>query len=174
MHLVGSTRGWVLGGVVAALCWSALVGAPPAGAQQDYPPRPGVVFSDPSPGPGDTVLISGPGRPGAPVVIMVCGSPLATTTVGDDGTFSIEVTIPAAMPASCLLEVYVDGELVSSSTIQVVAQAPPPAVRPLSAGALASTGSPTDVVVQVGIGLTTLGAMLALAARRRRRLLPAP
>ncbi|MGK2950550.1 MAG: LPXTG cell wall anchor domain-containing protein [Acidimicrobiales bacterium] len=142
--------------------------AGPAAAGEEYEPPPGIEVDDSTPGPGDTVTISGEScAVGAEVTITLAGEEVATATVGDDGTFSTTFDVPAdAAPGDYEVEVIGCGAEVLGTTITVSGPAPTPA----AGGALPETGSSdTEPLVRTGAVLLAAGAVLVFAVRRRQQ-----
>jgi hexosaminidase len=145
--------------------------AVPASAQQ-YPPGGttcGVGAT--SLGPGDQITVSGSGwQPGSTVTFTLQpGSiPLGSTTVGDDGSFSTVLTVPASVaPGSYSLScsgIDVEGNPISrNNPIQVLAAG--------GGGGAAFTGNTLNVPLWMALvaGLLASGVLLVVLGGRRRR-----
>lgn len=153
--------------------------AAPAAAQQ-YPPNEiSVSVSDTTPCPGDVVTASGTFRgenfePGLPVVVTLDGSTeLGTPVAGDDGTFSLEITIPADLTGSHTITATGtanNGEPVTGNADFTVGDCDVTTTT-APGGALPRTGSNSTMpLVRAGVALAALGGvLLAFAAKRRRR-----
>lgn len=142
--------------------------AGPVSAGEAYEPPPGIEVDDSTPGPGDTVTISGESCAiGAEVTITLAGEEVATATVGDDGTFTATFEVPAdAAPGDYEVEVIGCGAEVLGTTITVSGPAPTPG----GSGALPETGSSdTEPLVRTGAVLLAAGAVLVFAVRRRQQ-----
>ncbi len=175
-----------------------------AGAQ--YPPVVCVVTINPaSVAPGATATLSGsvttnngPAAVGSPVSFSINGEPLGSTTTGEDGSFSLVVTIPD-LPAGTYSIVAdcgagPDGDVLGNTDVVITdgngGNTNPPGGNNQgnnqgnqggnqgnqggnqgnqSGGNLARTGTDLGLPVQIGIGLLALGGIiLALSASRRR------
>jgi len=157
--------------LLAVIAAALVMVAPPASAGEDeeYPPPEecAVAVDDDSPEPGDTITISGSNwEPGATATILVGGAEVGTATVGEDGTWTFEHTIPNDMEPG-VYEVTADGcesGDVLSTTITVTA---PAAAAP---AAIPRTGSSsTEPLVRTGAVLIAAGAVLVYAVRRRHQ-----
>ena len=159
--------------LTAILAVAAMSAAPAhageAPAPDPYPSTECTVSVDnDSPAPGDTITITGEKwDPGATAVISVGGAEVGNATVGDDGTFSFEYTIPSDAEGGDYA-VEVDGcegaGEVLGTTITVVE---PAAEEPR---ALPATGSSsTEPLVRTGAVLIVAGAVLVYAMRRRNQ-----
>jgi LPXTG-motif cell wall-anchored protein len=160
--------------LMATLAVAAMSAAPAhAGEEPDPEPYPStectVAVDNDSPAPGDTITITGEKwDPGATAVISVGGAEVGNATVGEDGTFSFEYTIPSDAEAGDYA-VEVDGcegaGEVLGTTITVVE--PAAAEQPR---ALPATGSSsTEPLVRTGAVLIAAGAVLVYAVRRRNQ-----
>lgn len=146
----------VIAAVLAVML--ALFSASPAGAQTYGEP---ITVS-----PGETITVTGSGcSPGANVKIFLDDELLTSTTADDDGSFTVDVTIPLdtslglhTLTATC------DGSVTLTLTLNVVAS-----------GTLPVTGSSdrTGLVVGIGAALVVLGAAALYGARLRRDAAPA-
>jgi hypothetical protein len=114
-------------------------------------------------GAGHQVIAAGP----ALARLVAASRPLAQgtitlgrTTAGDDGAFSITVTIPSSTaPGVYTLSAISGGNVLSVATLRVVA----------AGGGLPFTGADVGPGLAVGAGLIVAGGLLLLAVRRRRR-----
>jgi uncharacterized surface anchored protein len=150
--------------------------AVPAAAQQYPPETKTIAASDTTPCPGGPTTITGEGfDAGSTVTVTLDGTtPLGTPTAGDDGTVSLEVTIPTTT-ATGQHTIEATGTGISAAitaTLNVVSCEEAPTTTVVTpGGSLPSTGSnSTMTLVRFGLALAAIGGvLLAVAAKRRRR-----
>lgn len=140
-----------------------------------YPPvqcsAPTLFVSSTTVTPGETITISGCGYgPGQTVTITLHSSPvvLAVVTVGSNGRFSTQVTIPLDTSFG---HHYLEASGTSAgqtASIAVVVKPAPAAAHSSSSGGLPFTGADIAGMVLAGLILVSGGTMLLVAARRRR------
>ena len=139
---------------------------------------------------GASLTVSGSGFvAGATVTISINGTAVGTTTADASGSFSTSVTVPASTPvgsatvvassdscnhtASTTTEVLSAGGTTStnvagtSTNVAGTSTAKPTAAVASTSSTLPRTGSNSGALVALAVGLTGLGAVALLAARRR-------
>ncbi len=133
---------------------------------------------------GASLTVSGSGfAGGATITISINGTAVGTTTATAGGSFSTSVTVPASTPvgpasvvassdscnhsASTTTEILSAGGTTSTNVGGTSATAKPTAAVATTSSTLPRTGSNTGSLVAVAVGLTGLGAVALLAARRR-------
>lgn len=151
--------------------------AAPALAQDDYPPDPGptAAVSDIVVVPGEAITVVGDGwQPGSTVTIDLGGAVLGTAPVGQDGTFSTTVTIPAnTRPGAHTLRISgtgADGQprtVTIAITVVETAGVGTPGVTPGTG--LPTTGGQPLLALFAATGLLVTGSAAVLVARRRNR-----
>lgn len=178
---------------VAVVCAAVFLLAPAAGAQDadgcNIYVTP-VISADSSVTQGGVLSVSGSGfAAGATVTIAVNGVTVGTTTADASGGFSTTVTVPAdsapgaatvtATSPSCDHSASTGIEILPAggsatptqpSNVQNAAAKPTAAVASATqtpSSSLARTGSNSGPMVALAVGLTGLGAVALLAARRR-------
>ncbi|MGH9213812.1 MAG: hypothetical protein ACRD2C_24535 [Acidimicrobiales bacterium] len=151
--------------------------AAPAAAQQYPPDVNSVTVSDTTPCPGDVVTVSGTVagegfEEGTTVVVTLDGATqLGTPSVGADGTFSLDVTIPADLTGEHTIVATGTGSDVSLSATFEVGDCDATTTTVAAGGSLPRTGSNSTMpLVRAGLALAAVGGvLLAIAAKRRRR-----
>jgi hypothetical protein len=145
-----------LGAVAAA---AVMLLASPAAAQ--YPDVADIAVSDTTLAcPGEDFTISGEGfLPGETVTIFFDGEEVASVTAGDDGTFTVTITVPdAAAGSHTVTAVGEESGGDASATVTCVAGA-----------AVAFTGANISVGLILVAALIAVGAVALYAGRRRSR-----
>lgn len=151
--------------VALVITGALLLVAGPASAQTpvpDYPPGAAdISLSDISAAcPGGTTTIFGENFiPGVPVSIQFDGQEIASVTPGDDGTFSVTITLPEAAAGTHTISAVQPGSDTASATITCVVAAP----------GLAVTGGNVQMWMLLVAGLVVVGAVALVAGRRRAR-----
>lgn len=148
--------------------FGVILTAGPAIAGEDYTPPPGIEVDDDTPGPGDTVTVSGESCAiGAEVTITFGGVEVATTIVGEDGTFSVTFEVPDdTEPGTYEVEATGCGAEVIGTAITVAGPTP----TTIGGNSLPQTGSSsTEPLVRTGAVLVAAGAVVVYAVRRRQQ-----
>jgi len=131
----------------------------PGGGNAQYPPDGGIVVDNPTVDVGGEVSFQGSGCvPNETLQVLFDGHPIGTISSDADGRFAGSIAIPkGTAPGTHLLTVRGSG-CVFNTTITV-------------AGNLAFTGSSnhTGTYVLAGIAAVTVGFVLVVGSRRRRR-----
>ena len=153
---------------LSALFIGALVVAAPAGAQQYPPQQEGIQTSDSTVSPGQPITVAGCCIAGE-VTITFESVVLGTTTASPaDGSFSVQVTIPAdASPGTHTITASGQafdgsGPVVYSTTVTVSG-----AAAPTGAGLPRTGSSSTIPLTRVAIMLVVVGSAFVIGARRR-------
>ena len=130
-----------------------------------------------SPGASFVVVFSGC-QLGETVNVTLAGVTVATTCTGAGGTgrlmqpaggtASATLTAPTAPGTYTITATGLTSGFTASTTITVVAQTTTTAARTGGGGGLPTTGSDSEPIVQIGVGLVAVGAGLAFVAHRRR------
>lgn len=184
-----STRSRVAS-VVAALAFAigvVAVGTGTAGAAEacsleGYTGAPVLTVTPGTVRPGTEVTITGTGfaPPGCETTIAVGDTVIGKVIVGEDGSFTLNWTVPADWPLGDfdVSASGMDGTVLASTTIDVVSgTTTPPADVPVAhqpsapsgGGLLPKTGSQILPVAMGGMVLLVVGAGLVVLAMRRRR-----
>jgi hypothetical protein len=121
--------------------------------------------------PGDVVTVSGTGGlPGNPVSVELHSTPvvLGSTLVGADGSYRLNLTIPAVGDGAHELVVVfgLDGSAQVSTAVTVATPLAATSAAATSARALASTGADGSPVAATALVLLLLGALLVVRRRR--------
>jgi uncharacterized surface protein with fasciclin (FAS1) repeats len=115
------------------------------------------------------LLLTGVGTPGREVAVLVDGVQVGTTTVGDDGTWSLPVELPAGAPEVVVQTLDADGQVLNESeplTFSIATPVPPavtvpetaPAAGSVSLSGTAAPGAEVEIVVDGEVvGTTTAG-----------------
>jgi hypothetical protein len=153
--------------VVLVVVGALLTVAAPASAQTPPPPdfyvgEADISLSDISGAcPGGTTTVFGEEFiPGVPVSIQFDGQEIASVTPGDDGTFSVTITLPEAAAGTHTITAVQPGSEPASATFTCVVAAAP---------GLAVTGGNVQVWMLLVAGLVVVGAVALVAGRRRAR-----
>jgi hypothetical protein len=149
--------------------------AAPAAAQQYPPDEKSIAASDTTPCPGGATTITGQGFDAGSTVTLTLDdtTTLGTPTVGADGTFGIEVTIPTTT-ATGQHTIKATGTGITAAitaTVNVVPCEATTTTTMVPGGGLPRTGSGSTMpLVRAGLVLAAIGGvLLAIAAKRRRR-----
>ncbi len=150
-----------------------LFAATPVAAQYGDEDDESVSVSDTTLAPGEDVTVSGEDfTPGSTATISLDGAVLGSTTVADDGTFAVTVSIPAS--AACgdnTLDIVSDeGDAASFGiTIDCTLAAAGDTVDTVDTddGALATTGSNLTVGSALVVALFAAGGVALYATRRK-------
>ncbi|MGY1745286.1 fibronectin type III domain-containing protein [Blastococcus sp. SYSU D00695] len=128
--------------------------------------------------PGQTVTLRGTGfLPGATIELLVYSTPisLGTAVAGPDGTFLVDVTLPADLPAGThhLVATGVDANgnvrnLVIEVAVAADGTAAVTSARAADAEGLAYTGADIAVPALGGLAALVIGGGLVVAGRRKR------
>ena len=152
-----------------------LLATPGIATAQGYGTGNFLAVSDTTPTPGQSIVVTGCCFEGT-VVVAIESVPevLGQATAGDDGTFSLTVTIPTDAPLGDH-SITATGQALNESTllklstpITVVAAAAGGGAGTGAKGDLPRTGESTLPLVQLGGILVLAGAGMALAVRSRR------
>lgn len=109
----------VLSTLISVLIGTSALPSEAAPTVAEYVPELCLRFSDPSPEPGDRLVVDGCAEPGASVAISIGETSIGQTVVGDAGTFRTTVTIPDLDPGSHALVVTAGATELGSLTIDV-------------------------------------------------------
>jgi LPXTG-motif cell wall-anchored protein len=160
-----------LGGICKLIGTATLVAGAllvSGGVADAYPPgEPEVTVDDPTPDPGGPVVVTVDGCEPGETVTFTLGDSTDTAVCGDDGTATGELVAPntpGTFQGNALLA---SG---ASLPFQVVvqSQAVPQPTTPVT---LPSTGSESNQMIPLAVGLSLAGAgLLGVASLRRRRL----
>jgi hypothetical protein len=165
--------------VVALLCVLGMswISSPASAKVLSYPPTvcPTLSISTTTPHPGEAITITGKGFVPGDTITLVFDSadhPLGTAHVADDGTFSVNVTMPSGVTGNHLIIAQGSSDNCPVDPIQVFF--PGSGVGGKTTGGLSNTGA--NVLLGVSLGLALLVAGFALnrgaTARRRRAATP--
>ncbi len=149
--------------------------ATPAAAQYPFNVTPGTVVA------GGAVTVAGGGcQAGETVTITMteadaaaqraAGDVIYTTTVVTDenGNFTHTFNVPAGTPVGTYDVTATCGDLVFSSTIEVVAPTTPTTTPGAGTEPIVRTGSDLNGLGLAGAGLITVGGIILIATRTRR------
>ncbi len=112
-----------------------------------------------------SVVVSGTGTPGDTIQITVNGSLVATTIVGANGTYSVEIHLACGTTNVIEARDAATGQT-ASATVSSPAASP---VTTHPTGSLPVTGAAVEKDATVAAVAIGVGGVLVLAARRRRR-----
>jgi hypothetical protein len=145
-------------------------GAAASPSTSPYPPTCFLIkLSTTTPNPGQTITVSGQDfTPDIDVsVVLDTHTVLATTHTTANGTFAVDVTLPAGVTGTHTISATGDPRLASgdcpaaSVTISIGAESS------TSSGGLASTG--VDILTGVAVALALIGAGVLITRSARRR-----
>ncbi|MEJ5255106.1 MAG: carboxypeptidase-like regulatory domain-containing protein [Acidimicrobiales bacterium] len=150
---------------VCAAGLALLVVAPAAQAQPGYEGGTTLTVSDPSPGCGSSVTLTGTGfKPNAEVTLTEQGGGVVGTATTDaSGSFSFVWVIPQPCTAGTVVITASDGTTVMGVSITIGAGSggtSAPATLP-------RTGSDSANLLRAGVLLIAAGGLLVLATRKR-------
>lgn len=141
-----------------------LVVAPAAQAQPGYEGGTTFTVSNPSPGCGSSVTLTGTGfAPNASVTLTEQGrGTIGTVTTDANGNFSFVWTVPQPCTPGTVVITASDGTTVMSVSITIgeTGGAPSPVTLP-------RTGSDNGNLIRAGVLLVAAGGLLVLATRKR-------
>lgn len=109
----------MLSTLISVLIGTSALPSEAAPTVAEYVPELCLRFSDPSPEPGDRLVVDGCAEVGASVSISIGETSLGQTVVGDAGTFRTTVTIPDLEPGAHALVVTAGATELGSLTIDV-------------------------------------------------------
>ena len=160
--------------VATALLIALLAVALPASVAgaQSYPDTPTLTVDHPVVPPCTTVVLTGTGYlPDTLVTITVDGKVVGTVMTDDNGNYTFSYTVSCSeVDGAVLTFTGDDGTNILSVSVTIEANAVTTTTAS-SAGTLPRTGASTTtmLLVRVSVLLVTLGGILVLATRRRRR-----
>jgi hypothetical protein len=149
-----------------------------AASAQVYPPAGATFAIDPSLiSCGGSVTATGSGwQAGATITLTLASDPqtVGTAVVASDGTFNSTFTPPSTLDEGAhtvtASGTAANGLHTDLSTTLTVRSCPAAGAVPVRGGALAFTGSDnTGLIVAIAVLLLLLGAVLTIAAARRRK-----
>ena len=159
-----------LASLLAASLLLVLMAAPAAAQYDDEEQESVAVLGDTTVAPGEEVTITGEGfTPGATVSVSLDGAVLGTTTVAEDGTFTITVTIPLnAVCGDNTLDITSDEG--DAASVAITIPCPTGAAGDadeVADGALAATGANVTVGMALVLGLFAAGGVALYATRKK-------
>lgn len=152
-------------GVITALAGALLISG---GVADAYPPdEPEVTIDDPTPEPGGPVVVTVDGCEPGETVTFTLGDSTATTVCDADGTATGVVDAPDSSGTYQGTALLASGASLPFQVV-VASQVVPQPTTPVT---LPSTGSESNQILPLAVGLLLAGAgLLGVASLRRRRL----